>query len=294
MELRHLRYLVTVVDERNFTRAAQRLHVAQPGVSAQIRQLERELGEPLLDRTGRNIRPTTAGEAFLPYARAALAAAAAGAEGVAALSGLVRGRLRVGTVGTISSTALDLPALLAGFHAEHPGVDISLHEDATVALLAGIAQGRLDAALVGLGGAHDGEIVTVELVRERLVAVMPTHQTRPGRLRVADLADRPLILPREGTGLRDRLDAAFAGAGIRPRIVFESGDPSLLVRLTTVGLGVAVVPASVAARHHDPAVAPIALTPRIDGRIGLAWHRVRPPSPAARAFIAHVQARRVV
>lgn len=292
MELRHLRYLVTVVEEQNFTRAAERLHIAQPGVSAQIRQLERELGEPLLDRTGRSVRLTAAGETFLPYARAALDAAASGAASVSAMTGLIRGCLRIGTVATISSTALDLPALLAGFHAVHPGVEISLREETTADLLVRVGQGALDAAFVGLGAAErSGPIETAEIVRERLVAVVSAPETGalPGRLRVADLADRPLIVPLRGTGLRDRLDAAFAGAGVHPRIAVESGEPSLLVRLARAGLGTAVVPESVAARHADPGLVSLALTPRIDGAIGLAWHRDRPLSPAAHAFIAHAR-----
>ncbi|HEX6445096.1 MAG TPA: LysR family transcriptional regulator, partial [Streptosporangiales bacterium] len=89
MELRQLRYLVTVAEEANFTRAAARLHVAQPGVSAQVRRLERELGQELLDRSGRTVRLTEVGEAVLPYARAALSAVDGARRAVDELSGLV-------------------------------------------------------------------------------------------------------------------------------------------------------------------------------------------------------------
>src|ERR1700722_19343700 len=98
MELRHLRYFVTVVEEASFTRAATRLHVAQPGISAQIRQLERELGEELFDRSGRPLRLTQAGEAVLPYARDALAAADGVRRMVDEMSGLLRGRVALGMV----------------------------------------------------------------------------------------------------------------------------------------------------------------------------------------------------
>jgi DNA-binding transcriptional LysR family regulator len=292
MELRHLRYFIAVVEERNFTRAAERLHVAQPGISAQIKQLERELGQPLLDRAERSVRLTAAGEAFLPYARAALDATTSGAASVTALSGLIKGHLRIGTVASISSTALDLPALLAGFHSAHPGVDIALQEDATTALLAGIGEGRLDAAFVGLSATKQlSEIDSVGIVRERLVAVMLacTDSAKPRQVPITQLAQHSLIVPREGTGLRNRLNAAFAKAGVQPRIAFESGEPNLLVRLARAGLGTAIVPASVIARHHDPALASAVLTPRIDGQISIAWHRSRPLSPAAREFIAHVR-----
>ena len=116
---------MAVVEEANFTRAAQRCHVAQPGVSAQIRQLERELGQVLLDRSGRTVRPTgKAGAAVLPYARAALEAVAGIRLAVHELSGLVRGHLAVGMVASVSS--IDLPAVLAGFAQRHPGVEITL------------------------------------------------------------------------------------------------------------------------------------------------------------------------
>src|SRR6185295_2039888 len=97
MELRQLEYLVAVADDASFTRAAARLHVAQPGVSAQIRRLERELGQPLLERSG-GVRPTAAGEAVLPHARAAIAAVAAVRHAVDDLAGLVRGRVAMGVV----------------------------------------------------------------------------------------------------------------------------------------------------------------------------------------------------
>src|SRR5690242_14356060 len=107
MELRHLQYLVAVVEEGTVTAAAARLHVAQPGVSAQLKQLERELGEPLLTRTSRGVTPTVAGEAVLPYARAALAAVEGAHLAVDELKGLVSGRVAVGMAPSLAAT--DLP-----------------------------------------------------------------------------------------------------------------------------------------------------------------------------------------
>src|SRR5215470_6493098 len=109
MELRQLQYFVTVVEEANFTRAAARMHVAQPGVSAQIRQLERELGHELLDRGGRSVTVTEVGAAVLPFARAALAAVEGARLAVDELAGLVRGHV---AFGMITSHAFDIPGLL--------------------------------------------------------------------------------------------------------------------------------------------------------------------------------------
>lgn len=108
MELRQLQYFVAVVEEANFTRAAARLHVAQPRVSAQIRQLERELGQPLLDRSGRSVTVTEVGEAVLAHARAALAAAEGIRQTVDQFSGLLRGRVRIGLLSGAASNRFDM------------------------------------------------------------------------------------------------------------------------------------------------------------------------------------------
>lgn len=121
MDLRQLRYFLTVVEEANFTRAAERLHLAQPGISAQIRRLERELGQQLLERSGRGVRVTEAGAAVLPYARAALEAAEGVRQTAGEFAGLLRGRVRVGVVSgvaAVSGTAaegLDVAGVLADF-----------------------------------------------------------------------------------------------------------------------------------------------------------------------------------
>src|SRR3954447_3239236 len=135
MELRQLQYLVAVVDEGSFTKAATKARVAQPGVSAQIRRLERELGQTLLDRSGGTVRVTAAGAAVLPYARAAMAAVAAMRDTVAALTGVTRGHVTVGIVGSIASPRLDLPALLAAFHHKHPGLEVTVTEAPSDALI---------------------------------------------------------------------------------------------------------------------------------------------------------------
>src|ERR1700716_1395811 len=140
MELRQLEYFVAVVEEANFTRAAAKVHVAQPGVSAQIRRLERELGQTLLDRSGRTVRLTDVGAAVLPYARAALAAVAGARLAVDELAGLMRGRVAVGMV--TSGFAVVLSDLLADFHQEHPAVEITLSEANSDSLLDALRKGE--------------------------------------------------------------------------------------------------------------------------------------------------------
>src|SRR6266498_2526173 len=148
MEIRQLRYLVTIVEAGGFTRAAEREHVAQPGVSAQIRQLERELGQELLDRSGRGIRLTDAGAAVLPHARVALRAIDDLRDAAEEMAGLVRGHVRLGML--TSCGVPDVPVLLERFHRIYPGIDITLEEASSHALVDKVTDGTLDLALIAL------------------------------------------------------------------------------------------------------------------------------------------------
>jgi DNA-binding transcriptional LysR family regulator len=289
MELRQLQYLVDVVDEGSFTKAAAKAHVAQPGVSAQVRRLERELGHPLLDRSGGRVRPTDVGAAVLPYARAALSATADVRHTVDALSGLVRGHLSVGSVASISTPRIDLPGLLADFHRRHRGIEISLTEASTDRLVEALRGGSLDIALIGLGAPLADDVATRLIASEPLVAVVAHDHPLAGRKSITldALSEHSLIALPAGTGLRARLDAAAAAAGLTLRIAFEAGDPHLLGQLASRGLGAAVLPRSAATAHAE-ALHVLTLTrPRLQGHIALAWRARQQPSPAARAFLAH-------
>src|SRR5438477_2374460 len=154
MELRQLEYFVAVAEEANFTRAAQRVRISQSGVSAQVRQLERELGAALLDRSGRAATVTTAGEAVLEHARAVLASVRALRQAVDDVHGLVRGRLAIGMVSGCQVTPFF--DALAGFHAAHPGIEMALDEDTSDRLVDGVWAGTTDLALVGVAGEVPG------------------------------------------------------------------------------------------------------------------------------------------
>jgi DNA-binding transcriptional LysR family regulator len=285
MELRQLEYFVAVAEEANFTRAAAKLYVTQPGVSAQIRQLERELGQTLFDRSGRTVRLTEVGAAMLPYARAALGAVDGARLTVDQFSGLVRGRVDVGMVTACSS--VNLFDVLAEYHHNYPAVEITLAEANSDDLIESLRHGQLDMALVGLSGDRPAGIETQVIVDEPFVAAVSRADPLAGRTSVAlaDLAERTLISLPRGTGQRSSLDAACAAASIQPRIGFEASSPDVLAQLARRGLGVAILPASVAAAHaaelHTIAITHSALR----GRIELAWRAEGPISPAARAFI---------
>ena len=283
MELRQLEYFVAVAEEANFTRAAQRIHVAQPAVSAQIQRLERELGQPLLDRSRRTVRLTAAGEAALPYARAALAAVADIHVAVEELTQLVRGTVAIGTV---TSHSVDMPLLLADFHADHPEVEITLSTDSSDTLIEMVCTGRLDAAIVSVGPGERPEGLDVEVVTDEAIAaaVSRTDELASRKIiRLTDLADRRLIALPVGAGIRHQFDAACAKAGVSPRVAFEASTPLALADLAERGLGVAIVPASVP-RGRD-GLHGLAIIPELRGRLVLAWRSGGPMSPAARVLV---------
>src|ERR1035438_8955547 len=130
MELRQLEYFIAVAEEANFTRAAERVHISQSGVSAQIRQLEADLGATLIDRSGRRATLTTAGSAALAHARAALLSVDAMRQAIDEINGLIRGRLTVGMV--TACTVTPLFEILAAFHNAHPGIEITRSEERRV------------------------------------------------------------------------------------------------------------------------------------------------------------------
>src|SRR5215469_5194770 len=187
MELHQLAYLVAVADEGSFTRAAEKLLVSQPGVSAQIRRLEREFGEDLLDRSGRLVRPTAVGAAVLPYARAALEAVDGAQLAVSELTGLLRGRCAIGTV---TSPNVDLAGLLAGFHELHPMVEISLSAGDTDRLAIELKTGQLDAAILSIGAAAPDGLRVQVIVDQPIVAAVGYQHDLADRKNVAlvDLA----------------------------------------------------------------------------------------------------------
>ena len=289
MELRQLEYFVAVAEEANFTRAAQKVHVAQPGVSAQILRLEHELGQTLLERTSRGVRLTEAGAAVLPYARAALQAVAATRLVVDEIRDLVRGHVAIGMI--TACTSVDLFDLLAGFHVRHPDVEITVSEANTDRLIEDLLTGRLDMALVGLSGGQPEGTETQTIADEPLVAAVCLDDPLAAQTSVSLelLRNRALISLPRGTGLRTAIDDACAAVGFKPRIAFEASSPMTLVHLATRGLGVAILPESVA-NAHPPELHVIAIThPQLRARIELAWRAEGLRSPAARALAGYAR-----
>jgi DNA-binding transcriptional LysR family regulator len=288
MELRQLEYFVAVAEEANFTHAAARLNVAQPGVSAQIRRLERELGQTLLDRSERTVRVTEAGAAVLPHARAALEAVAAVTAVSDELSGLVRGHVTVGMVTACSS--VDLTNLLASFHSQHPGVQIALTEDNSDVMVAAIRSGRLDLALIGLASATPPGIEIRVIADEVLLAAVRHDDAlaKKSTMNFAELQKHTLISLPKGTGLRSAIDEALAAHGFTANIALEASNLNMVAQLAIRGMGIALLPESVAMAHATDLHSLAITQPQLRGRLALAWKAAEPTSSAARALIDHV------
>lgn len=286
MELRQLEYLIAVAEEANFTRAAERVHISQSGVSAQIRQLEHDLGSMLIDRSSRTARLTGAGAAALPHARAVLAAVAALRQAVDEVSGLISGHLVVGMV--TACTVTGLFDGLSGFHKAHPGVAITVVEDNSASLIERVRSGTADLALVGASGEPPRGLDALSIVSERLAAAVPPGHPlltgRPGTT-LADLAGYPIVCMPSGTGIRGVLDQACAAQGVRPDITMEASAPGAIADLAARGLGVAVLSESMAA-SYAPRLRFLHIEDiDIPAQLTLIWKPT--PSPALREFLRH-------
>jgi DNA-binding transcriptional LysR family regulator len=283
MDLRQFSYFVAVAEEGQFTRAAARVSVAQPAVSAQIRRLEAELGEPLFHRDQRAVRLTAAGEALLPHARAALAAADRGRDTIASLRGMLQGRLEVAVAGPVDHRFAEA---LGEFHRAHPAVEIAFSQQQNEPLLVAVDRGEVDVAIVGIGAQPVPPRVRTRVVAtEPLVLAVRNGDPLSSRKTVtlAQLRERAMITLVRGSGLRTVLENACRDAGFAPRITAETSDLASLVELAAEGIGVAVLPHS-ATEGADVTVLKLTRPP-LRRRTALAWNETA-TSPAGRAFLA--------
>ena len=286
MNLRQLHYLVALADERHFTRAAAREHVAQPALSQQIRSLEAELGMPLVERTTRRVAMTQAGEVLVARARRALAELDAAQAELQALAGVQAGRLSVGALHTMGP--VDLSLLLARFHERYPAVELTVREQSSEELAAMLRDDEIDLAFLSVTERIQRRGLTLHpLVSEELVVVLALAHplAARGRLRIGDLAEQDFISFREGARLRELLDRAAAGAGFAPRIALESNESRRIRSLVSHGLGVAILPRSDAERPGDEVAVCDLVEPSLRRDLTIAMRAERRPSPATEAFL---------
>jgi len=246
-ELRHLRYFVAVADELNFSRAAQRLHMAQPPLSAAIRQLERELGVALFTRTSREVRLTDAGRAFLDGARRTLAEAERAAREARRAGAGEVGSLRLGYSWSVRFETL--PAIGRQLRTSHPGIDLLTQEMWNARMPAALADGTIDVAIALCPEVASG--LEIEPIRaEPLVALLPAGHPLAGEraLALESLAGEEFVLfPRElAPRLHDAFMATYRRAGFEPRLRSESFHAGWDIGILDQIAAAALVPASVA------------------------------------------------
>jgi DNA-binding transcriptional LysR family regulator len=288
MELRHLQTFVAVAEEQSFSRAADRLHVVQSAVSATIRNLEREWGVTLFQRTTHQVRLSDAGRALLPEARAALAAAEGVEHAVDEVRGGLRGTIRLGIMqATLGPGGISVAATIAAFRAAHPAVTVTVRQGGSADQAERVRTGELDVAIVGL---PDGRLPGLELTR---LAEPPlrfgchaSHRLA-GRASVTldELADEPFADLPPAWGIRIANERSFAAAGAHRTVAYEINDVATVVDFVRSGLAVAIM--SPAQMRPDPEIALVPIrhhAPRFI--ISIATPEGRRASPATRAFVA--------
>ncbi|GAA1942777.1 transcriptional regulator CynR [Kitasatospora viridis] len=270
LELRHLRYLLAVADHGNFTRAAEELHVSQPTLSQQVRQLERTLGVQLLDRSGRTVRLTDAGAVYADHARRALRDLAAAERAVHDVRELTRGHLRLGVTPTF--TAYLVGPLAAALHARHPGVGLTLVETTQDRIEAALLADDLDLG-IAFAGPHPPGVAATALFTEALglVTGLPRAGRAPGPLPVSSLQDEQLALLSGDFATRGHVDDYFARHRVTPRIAVEANSVQALTEIVRRTPLATVLPDAIT--HDHPHLTPVPLDPPLPTRTVTLLHR---------------------
>jgi LysR family transcriptional regulator, hydrogen peroxide-inducible genes activator len=282
VELHQLRYVIAVAEQGSFTKAAERLYLAQPSLSVQIRKLEQELGAPLFERLGRRVRMTAAGEAFLPHARRAVFESEQARERVAEVAGLAHGRVALGVLPSVGARLL--PTVLAQFTTEHPGVEVRLLEQNVSGEFERLVHdGQLDLAVIRMPKQR-ADLRVERLVREPLLALVPPgHRLFGGHdVALSELAGEPFVGMQPGYGLRELMDETCRAAGFLPRVVVETTQLSIVHGMVQAGIGVSLLPRLAVGNE----VAALSLRDRAACReLGVVWRYGPPLEPAVRAFL---------
>lgn len=290
MEIQQLRYFLAVARAKNFSRAAERCHVAQPSLSQQIMKLEAELGERLLERSRREARLTEAGRLFLPHAERVLAELELGREKVNEARGVMRGRIALGVIPTVAP--YHLPAVLRDFAVSNPEIQVNVTEAPTAELVRATQAGELDVALVSLPVVARG-LAAVEAFSEELWLALPKRHPlakREGDVKIGELSEEPFMLLQDSHCLAGQSLEFCAMRGFAPKVSFRSAQMETIQAFVAAGMGVSMVPEM--AKREGAGVVYRRLAGRSPTRkIGLIHPDARPPGRAVRALIDFVRER---
>lgn len=291
MDLPQLRTLVKVVETGSFTRAAEQCSLTQPAVSHQIKNLERELGQALLHREGKRVRPTYGGEVLVEYAKRILSLVDEATNGLAEIAGGETGRVTVAAIGT--TTVYVLPEILYHFHTVHPGIQIVLRTWGAEEIETLVETGEADLGIVGSHISTAG-FTTIPLLNDILIAVVhPEHPfARSGQASLADLAREPLILFGGWKNWTEYVMSTFKDIRVVPRADMQVDSIEAVKRMVALGLGYTMIPA-IAAEEELETGRLVALTlgdaRPVERQIVMIYKKGRRLPAATRLFMNVVQ-----
>jgi DNA-binding transcriptional LysR family regulator len=290
VELRQVRYFLAVARHGHFTRAAAELNIVQPALSQQIKRLEQELGLELFERRIGQVVLTVAGTAFLRRAERILAEVDIAQAELRDLSQTASGRVALGAIYSLGSGALDFPALLAGFSAQQPGVEVAFREAATYGLLALLRKRQLDLALIDIGLVSDSSDLEVEPLasEDYVVLVSPRHRLAEREsCSLADLADEQFVRLGPGLDLPGKFIRTTEAAGFRPRFGFHTTSVPIARGLVSQGLGIHLTHPWVGEGPGPPVVTVRLDPPVLRCSVALVQPRTAYRPAAVSAFLAY-------
>ncbi|MBO9608470.1 MAG: LysR family transcriptional regulator [Paenibacillaceae bacterium] len=290
MELRQLQYALQIAREKNFSRAAEKLHIAQPSLSQQLAKLEKDIGVLLFQRTTNSVELTHAGSVFVDKAQQIIDMVGQLKREMEDISQMRKGKLVVGSLPITGSHIL--PLVLPVFQATYPEIEIALVEDSTAHLEKLAMNGQTDIALLTLP-VDEPSLAYQPLIREEIELALPASHPLAAdggpddEVDIGKLHDEPFIVLKKGQGFRQITTQLCRDAGFDPRVVFESSNIETVQSLVAAGMGIAFVPSMVSRAPGTP-FAPVyrALNGRPHRTIVIAYRKDRYLSKAAEAFIA--------
>jgi LysR family transcriptional regulator, hydrogen peroxide-inducible genes activator len=287
LEPKILRYVLMLANEKNFTKAAQQLHVAQPSLSYQIIKLEKELGIQLFKRDQKEIMLTYAGKIFIERALKIIDQIDQLKKELSDITNMQKGQLFIGSLATTG--AYLLPKVIPVFKQKYPGIELVLLEDTTQNLEYLVSRGQVEISLLSMPVANRELEVETILEDEILLAVPPTHPlAKSEEVNPIDLKDEFFILLKKGTGFRSETENLCKEAGFEPKIIFESINIVTCQAMVSTGMGITFVPAMVINDMPSPD-RPVYLRIKHESkrtrRVVFAYKNGRYLSNAARSFI---------
>jgi LysR family transcriptional regulator, carnitine catabolism transcriptional activator len=284
LSLARIRSFVAVVDEKQFRRAAERIGISQPALSAHLHELERYLGATLLSRTTRSVRLTAEGEKFLGRARNILSDLDAAVLEIRDHVSLTRGRVTVAAIPSAASQIL--PKAVARFTARYPGIEVQMIELGAGAVQRSVASGEVDFA-ISTAPDRSSELSFTSLMRDRFVGVVPCDHrlARRSRVRLREFIDHPLITTVQGTSIRTALERAWLECGHTLHVTHSVTQHHTVVAMVAAGLGVALLPSLIVSQREGVAVLTV-VEPQITRDVGVIRRKGETLSSAAREFVA--------